>query len=160
MVNEDTIKNLGSELLDKIGIDYNALDVEKEGDTFRINIQTEKDGGILIGYHGENLNSFQRILSMMLFNEEEEWIPILVDVDGYRDETRQRLEEMAENVAQRVRFLRDTVSLSPMNSYERRIVHMKVAELSGVHTKSVGEGRNRRVTIRPGEGSEDEASSK
>lgn len=152
----ETIKKNTSELLEKMSIVVSSLSVEedKEGN-FNVMLDAEEDSGVLIGYHGENLNSLQRILSLICYKSSGEWQRVIVDVSGYRDERRTRLEELAENAAKRVRFLQDPVTLPPMNAFERRIVHMKVAEIPSVWTESAGEGWERRVVIRPGEKAEE-----
>jgi len=148
----ETIKNTASELLGKMGVEPDEVKIEEDDEgNFKVVIDAEEDSGVLIGYHGGNLNSLQRILSLICYKDFGEWRRVIVDVSGYRDERRARLEELAENAAKRVRFLQDPVTLPPMSSFERRIVHMKVSETPGVWTESTGEGRERMVVIRPGE---------
>lgn len=148
----ETIKKLTSELLEKIGIKPDHLEVQDDTEgNFNVSIDSGEDSGVLIGYHGESLNSLQRILSLICYKSLGEWKRIIVDISGYRGERQERLEELAENAAKRVRFLQDPVTLPPMNAFERRVIHMKVAEIPGVWTESTGEERGRRVVIRPGE---------
>ena len=134
-----------------MGIDYQDVEGVEEEDSFRVNISCEDDSGMLIGYHGQSLDAFQKLLSLFCYKSTGEWQHILVDVEGYRAEREDTLKELAENAANRARFLGESVALSPMNSYERRIVHTAVGELEGVRTESTGEGRDRRVVIYPEE---------
>lgn len=151
MEKNELIQKTASELLEKLGIQTEKVEavVDAEG-SYQVAIESVSDSGVLIGYHGENLNSLQKILSLICYKQSGEWVPLVVDVQGYRDERRSRLEELAENAAKRARFLQDPVTLPPMSAYERRLVHTKVAEIDGVWTESTGEGRDRRVVIRPG----------
>ena len=147
----DTIEKFTTELLDLLGIDYQDVEVVEEDDSFCVNISCEEDSGMLIGYHGQSLDAFQKLLSLFCYKSTGEWQHILVDVEGYRAERENSLRELAENAANRARFLNEPVALSPMNSYERRLVHTAVGELEDVRTESTGEGRDRRVVIYPKE---------
>ena len=149
--NVGVIEQLARELLGRMGIAVDTLGVEEEGESFKVEISSKEDSGILIGYLGENLDSFQRILSFLCYKTMGEWRKILVDVEGYREVRRERLESLAVSAARRAKFFQDPVTLPPMSSFERRIVHLKVAEIPGVWTESVGEGRERRVVIYPGD---------
>lgn len=154
MTIKETIEKFTHELLDLLGISYQDVEVVEEDDAFRVNISCEEDSGILIGYHGQSLDAFQKLLSLFCYKSTGEWQHVLVDVEGYREEREESLQELAENAANRARFLGEPVALSPMNSYERRIVHTAVGELEGVRTESTGEGRDRRVVIYPEGGEE------
>ncbi len=151
---KETIEKFTRELLDLLAISYQDVEVVEEDDAFRVNISCEEDSGILIGYHGQSLDAFQKLLSLFCYKSTGEWQHVLVDVEGYREEREESLQELAENAANRARFLGESVALSPMNSYERRIVHTAVGDLEGVRTESTGEGRDRRVVIYPEGGEE------
>ncbi|MEA2020209.1 MAG: R3H domain-containing nucleic acid-binding protein [Patescibacteria group bacterium] len=143
------IEKFSYELLERLGVSYDDVEVVAEEDSFRVNISCGEDSGILIGYHGQSLEAFQKVLSLLVYRSLGEWQKILVDVEDYREGREEKLRELAESAANRVRFLGEPVILSPMNSYERRIVHTAVGELGGVWTESTGEGRDRRVVIYP-----------
>ena len=154
---KETIEKHTTELLDLLGIEYQNVEVLEEEESFRVNISCEEDSGILIGYHGQSLDAFQKIISLVCFNSTGEWQHILVDVEGYRQEREDTLRDLAENAANRARFLNEPVALSPMNSYERRLVHTAVGELEDVRTESTGEGRDRRVVIYPSDTGENDS---
>lgn len=115
---------------------------------FYVEIETP-DTNLIIGYHGETLNSLQHLLNVMLFKEVGEGVGVLVDIAGYRLERERKLTELAENASEKAKALGKSVALYPMNSYERKIVHDKVGEIEGVTSASEGEGYNRRVIIIP-----------
>lgn len=115
---------------------------------FYVEIETP-DTNLIIGYHGETLNSLQHLLNVMLFKEVGEGVGVLVDIAGYRLERERKLTELAENASEKAKALKKSVALYPMNSYERKIVHDKVGEIEGVTSSSEGEGYNRRVIITP-----------
>lgn len=104
---------------------------------------------LLIGYHGETLNSIQHVVNVILFKDYGEDCSAIVDVGGYRKEREDKLVALAENAADKAKFLNKSVSLHPMNGYERKIIHSRVSELEGVTSSSEGEGYNRRVIITP-----------
>jgi spoIIIJ-associated protein len=71
-----------------------------------------------------------------------------VDVNGYRDDQRQIIIDRAQEVIEEVRNRKEAIELSPMNSYERRIVHMEVSKHSDIESESIGEEEERRVVIK------------
>ncbi len=153
----EIIEKFSYEMLEQLGVSYEDVEVVAEEDSFRVNISCDEDSGILIGYHGQSLEAFQKILSLLVYRTLGEWQKILVDVEEYRADRENKLRELAESAANRARFLREPVTLSPMNSYERRIVHTAVGELEDVWTESTGEGRDRRVVIYPGDTGENDS---
>ena len=135
-------------LLDLLGIKYELEFLTDETDSQRVEINTESSN-LLIGYHGDTLASLQHILNVMLYKEFNEPARVVVDISGYRKEREMRLIELAINAADKARFINKSVALYPMNSYERKIIHEKLATLEGVSSVSEGEGYNRRVIIVP-----------
>jgi len=117
-------------------------------DFYFVDITTE-DSNLLIGYHGETLNSLQHILNLFLFKKFDEKVRVLIDVSGYRSERDAKLCDLAKSASEKARFLNKSVALYPMNSYERKIVHEAVSEIENVSSESEGEGANRRVVISP-----------
>jgi spoIIIJ-associated protein len=107
------------------------------------------DPGALIGYHGETLYSIQLILAMMIYRQTGEWTRVLVNVGDYRERRQESLEKMALSAAQKVRFSNEAQALPPMNSAERRLIHLALTEDPEVTTESDGEGDQRRVVVRP-----------
>ena len=108
-----------------------------------------QDQGMLIGYHGETLNSLQNIIRVINFKKEGDGSPIVVDIGGYRAQRSEKLRTMAVKSAEKARFLDTQVSLPPLSPTERREVHLFVKEISGVMSESLGEGENRHIIIKP-----------
>ena len=157
MGEEDKIKIIRhavQELLGKLGLvtDVTVVtavaDVEGEEENFKVDINGE-DLGALIGYHGETLSSLQLFLNLLVHHKIGEWRRVLVDIGGYRKEREQTLFGLARRTADRVRFLQTPVTLTPMQAFERRLVHMALGEEEGVETVSEGEGWERRVVVKP-----------
>lgn len=141
------IEKFTQKLLDLLEVKAN-FKVEEQTDGFTINFETENPG-ILIGYHGETLSSFQLLLSMMVYRKFGEWVRILVDVGDYRTQRKAALERIALSAAQKVKFSNQEYELPPMNASERRIIHISLTENPDVETESKGEGRERRVVVKP-----------
>ena len=123
--------------------------VKKDGEAFRIDIEGD-DLNFLIGYRGESLDAFQYILSHAVFKEKEEWIPITLDINGYRQGKLDKLEEMVKGFVDRARFHQKEIKLPVLTPYERRHVHMLIADYIDVGSESRGDGRDRRLFVIPG----------
>jgi spoIIIJ-associated protein len=107
------------------------------------------DLGGLIGFRGETLNAIQLFLEIALFRKTGSWVPISVDIAGYRKDREDQLKRLVGKSCDRAKFFVKSVELSPMSSYDRMLVHTFVAQVPGVSSESVGEGRFRRVVISP-----------
>lgn len=144
------------ELLQQIGVDFVSPEVEiEEAGSVKIDLQigdqlqADSGLGLLIGPHGETLLALQYVLALMINRGSEEWLRVQVDVDGYREKRRLELEELAQRMIERVLESGEEVALRPMSSADRRLVHMYLSTKAGVVTESTGEGRDRRIVIRP-----------
>lgn len=114
-----------------------------------LTIETD-DPGTLIGSRGDGIRSLQHLLRLLLVRDDYE-VPVLVDIDGYREKKEQQLGELATRKAEEVKASGRLAVLAPMSSYERRLVHLALKEDDGVVSESLGEGRNRRVMIKKAE---------
>jgi spoIIIJ-associated protein len=101
----------------------------------------------LIGPHGETLNNLQYIARLMAGHALRRRADFIVDVDGYRMQRKESLSSLARRMAQKAVERGAPVTLEPMSSYDRRIVHMALRERDDVYTSSIGEGNNRRVRV-------------
>ena len=106
--------------------------------------------GILIGHHGETLDSFQHLANLAANRTENKKtaIPkISVDIESYRAKREETLRSLARRMAHRVVKYKRSVMLEPMNPYERRIIHAELQNFKGVNTNSIGSENNRKVVI-------------
>jgi spoIIIJ-associated protein len=108
-----------------------------------------KDLGVLIGPRSETLNAFQYIASLMVGKEMQQWVHLVVDVEGYRSRREKQLRRMARRMAEQAIKTGRRQALEPMSASERRIVHIELREHPAVYTESVGEDPYRKVTIIP-----------
>ncbi len=109
------------------------------------------DLGILIGRHGETLDSFQYVAALMIGKETGQFVHVVVDVEGHRDRRERQLRQLAQRMAEQVLKTGHKLTLEPMRAAERRIIHLELRDHPAVTTESVGEEPHRKVTIIPKE---------
>ena len=115
------------------------------------------DSGLLIGRRGESLRALQSLVNFIATVELGEKSNAVVDVSGYQARRNDDLRNLAYNVAQRVAGSGRSVSLEPMNPYERRLVHLALADDDRVVTQSAGFGGDRQVVVSPADADADES---
>jgi spoIIIJ-associated protein len=123
-------------------------------DPLTLNIQgIHENLGLLIGRRGETLAALQLLVSLIVGHRTKHRMRIVVDAENYRERREENLRSLALRVAQQVRNYRRAIALEAMPPYERRIVHITLADYKDISTESIGEGEARRVVIslkRPG----------
>ena len=125
-----------------------AVDVKYDEDNKNLDVDLSGDEmGILIGKRGQTLDSIQYLLSLVVNKESEEYIRVKVDTEDYRKRRKETLENLAKNIAYKVKRTKRPVSLEPMNPYERRIIHSALQNDKYVTTHSEGEEPFRRVVV-------------
>jgi spoIIIJ-associated protein len=107
------------------------------------------DLGVLIGHRGETLNAFQYIASLMVGKETQQFIQLVVDVEGHRDRRERQLRQLARRMAEQVTKTGRKLTLEPMPAAERRVIHMELRDHPAVTTQSSGEEPHRKITILP-----------
>ena len=111
-----------------------------------LNIEGD-DLGVLIGRHGQTLTSLQYIVRLIVAEKLKVWVPINVDVAGYKKRRYESLQNLALRLAEQVKRNRRLITLEPMPADERRIIHLALADHPDVTTQSMGEGEMRKVAI-------------
>ena len=151
MKTEKLIKKTTEELLKKMAFKKATVEVKKQKDSpvLIVSVQVEDDPSQLIGQSGSNLNDLQRILRLLIVKKSPEAPFILLDINGYREKREAFLKDLSQELADQVIKTKKSVMLQPMSSYERRIIHLELAERSDIVTESIGEEPERRVVIRP-----------
>ncbi len=127
----------------KVVVDVNYNEEEKSMD---IELSGE-EMGVLIGKRGQTLDSLQYLVSLVVNKEMEEYIRVKVDTENYRQRRKETLENLAKNIAYKVKKTRRPVSLEPMNPYERRIIHSTLQNDRAISTHSEGDEPFRRVVV-------------
>jgi len=136
------------EFFEKMGFDVDIEVSREQEDTISIKIKTEEPR-VLIGRNGEVMADIHKILALILKRKSNGLLHIDLDINSYKEKKAEYLQELAREIADRVSLTKKERTLNPMPSYERRIVHLALAEREDVITESVGQGEERRVVIKP-----------
>jgi spoIIIJ-associated protein len=151
----DRTESVISKLLHLMGLEAQVS--AHYGDTDRddrryINVDIRgRDLSVLIGRRSETLNAFQYLASLIIGKESQQFIQLVVDVEGYRERREKQLVQMAKRMADQVAKNGRKQTLEPMPSAERRIIHIALREHPAVTTESTGEDPYRKVVILPKE---------
>ncbi len=143
----EIVKNTAEELLAQLQID-SAVSVSEAEGVYSVNLETS-ESGLLIGFHGETLSSFQLILGLMVYKRTGTWTKVVVEIGDYRAKRAEQLTAMAESYANQAVSTGQPVYLPPLPPSERRVVHIALQERTDVETVSEGEGNQRRVVVKP-----------
>ncbi len=127
----------------KVAID---VKVDEAAETVDINL-TGDDMGLLIGKRGQTLDSLQYIVRLVINKEFGGYLKVKLDTENYRERRKETLESLAKNIAYKVKRTRRSVTLEPMNPYERRIIHSSLQDDKYVSTRSEGEDPYRHVVV-------------
>lgn len=148
---KQSLENTARTFLDKV---FKAMDIKtdidmiynEENEMLEINLVGE-DMGVLIGKRGQTLDSLQYLVSLVINRNTEDYIKVKLDTENYRARRKDTLENLAKNIAYKVKRNRRSVTLEPMNPYERRIIHSALQNDKFVETYSEGEEPYRKVVI-------------
>lgn len=142
-VAKDFLKNVFTAMNMAVVVDANYdeenrnMDIDLSGDEM----------GVLIGKRGQTLDSLQYLVSLVVNKNQENYIRVKVDTENYRQRRKETLENLAKNISYKVKRTKRSVSLEPMNPYERRIIHSALQNDRYVTTHSEGEEPFRRVVV-------------
>jgi spoIIIJ-associated protein len=127
--------------------------VENLSDEIPVSLNIEGDDlGILIGRRGQTLSCLQYLVRLIVAGQLKAWLPLNVDVCGYKKRRRDSLQRLALRLAEQVKLQHRAITMEPMPPDERRIVHLALADHADVVTHSIGEGEDRKVVILPKRG--------
>ena len=142
---EERIEIFIKGLLEHMGSDAVPHAVKTGDDTYLVDLVGE-NLGILIGRRGETLDAIQQLTSYSV-NRTGSRVRVQLDAENYRAKREQSLESLARKVAAKVTRYRRSVTLEPMNAYERHVIHAALQDVPGVNTYSIGSEPNRRVVV-------------
>ena len=126
-----------------INVEFDAAENE-----LSIDVKAE-DMGVLIGKRGQTLDSLQYIVSLAINKDSDEYVKVKLDSENYRIRRKETLENLAKNIASKVKRTGRQVSLEPMNSFERRIIHSALQGDPDCETFSEGNDPYRKVVVKP-----------
>ena len=121
-------------------------DYQKDTGILTVDMEGE-DMGVLIGKRGQTLDSLQYLLSLVVNKDVDGYIHVKADTENYRERRKKTLENLAKNIAFKVKRTRQSVALEPMNPYERRIIHSALQNEKYITTYSEGEEPYRKVIV-------------
>ena len=134
---ESFIKGTKEDLTYKVALNQGIVEVEIEG----------KNAGFLIGYRGETLYAFQTLLTSIANKGVEARVLLRLDIENYKAKREKTLEDLARRTAETVMRTGKTITLEPMQAYERKIIHSFLQENPKVETRSIGQEPRRRIVI-------------
>jgi spoIIIJ-associated protein len=151
----EAVKNILERLLALMDVEgyvipqtQSVTEEEEATDSVSVNIKGE-DLGILIGRRGQTLSALQYIVRLIMGHQMKTWLPISIDIEGYKQRRYQALQAFAQQMAEQVKNREMPFTMEPMPANERRIIHLALADNPNVTTESIGQGEARRVVIMP-----------
>ena len=143
----DIIREFLTKVFDAMELQVEIL-IEKEADGKTINVELKgPDMGVLIGKRGQTLDSLQYLTNLAVNKTSEEYLKVKIDTEDYRKRRKETLENLAKNIAYKVKRTKHSVSLEPMNPFERRVIHSALQNDKFVTTHSEGEEPYRYVVV-------------
>ena len=138
-------------VLERMGISAD-IDIKDDNDKTVLEIQT-KDTEVVIGRRGVVMDALQHLVNKVVYRDRsgERGKPLVVDAGGFRDKQVERLRSLAQKMGEKALQTKQIVELQPMSPHDRRIVHMAIAEIPGLSSRSEGEGEDRHILVVPAE---------
>ena len=144
------LQDLTDKLLELMSTKAKAsVEYDKENENFVVNIDAGDETGLLIGKKGETLLSIQTVLSVLLKQKTGEWNRVVANVGDYREKEESYLKDLAASTAERAIETKEPQSLYNLKAWQRRVVHMALAENKNIVTESEGEGDDRFLVVKP-----------
>ncbi|MCI5879146.1 MAG: protein jag [Lachnospiraceae bacterium] len=144
---EDCVRDFLTQVFDAMDLTV-EISVEVEEDNHTVNVELKGDEmGVLIGKRGQTLDSLQYLTSLALNRHTDEYVKVKLDTEDYRKRRKETLENLAKNIAYKVKRTKRPVSLEPMNPFERRVIHSTLQNDKYVSTHSEGEEPHRHVVV-------------
>lgn len=149
--NIQIIKGIVEDILQKIDFkcEVSVKNSDLDENKFVCDIKAQKDANFLIGQNGDNLQALQHIVRLLVRKQTDENIKFILDVNSYKKDQESSVVEMASELAKQAVFEKKTIVMRPMSAYNRRLVHMSLANNEDVITESTGDENERRVVIKP-----------
>lgn len=143
-----TIQDLTEKLLELSGVSAQVEVVDLGEKTYEVNLSTDDETGLLIGFRGENINAIQTVLGIMLKGQTGEWYRLVVNVGDYRQKQEEKLKELADQSADRAIETKEPQPIYNLNATQRRVVHMHLSQRDDVLTESEGVEPERYLVIK------------
>jgi spoIIIJ-associated protein len=149
-VTQDVVKELLERMHVKATVNSKYIEPVDENDERLVLVDIQgNDLSILLGRRSETLNAIQYITSLIVSKELNRWVPLMIDVQGYRERRERQLRQLGRRMAQQAIETGKRQTLEPMPANERRVIHLELRNHPQVTTESTGEDPFRKVTIIP-----------
>lgn len=146
MTKQEKIEEFLNEIFKQLKIKPTLM-IHEDDDGIQVDIEGN-NLNFLIGYHGESLEALQNLVNLVLFSEFNDYSGVVVDINGYRQRRKDKIEEITKNFIDKARMSQEAVEMPPMKPFERRFIHVFVAEYPDIESESVGDGYDRRVVLK------------
>ena len=146
----DTAREVAEKLLKLMGVKA-SVEVTTSQVPLLLNI-TGDNLGALIGRRGQTMTSLEYIVRLIVARKLDSWLPLSLDIGGYKQHREEALKQLALRLAEQVESTRRAITLEPMPANERRLIHLALADHPSVTTSSIGEREDRKVVILPKQG--------
>ena len=144
---KENVEQIISDFFKKLGLDV-PIEVKESKDSIDVTISSD-DPGLIIGHHGDTLDSLQLILSLIIAKKLGEFKRVTLEASDYKKNRSEYLKNLADQTKERVLEEKKEVYLPNLKPWERRIVHLYFQDDSEVFSESVGEGKDRSLVIKP-----------
>jgi spoIIIJ-associated protein len=129
-------------------VDGATVSSQTKSDRVRLKV-AGGNSALLIGKHGRTLDALQYIVHRIVYKKQKTKVRVTIDVEGYRDRRKDALTQLALRLGEKVKRSGRPATISPMNAYDRRTIHVALKDHSGVRTQSTGTGSLRKLVIYP-----------
>ena len=129
-------------------VDGATVSMQTKPDRIRLKVKGG-NSALLIGKHGRTLDALQYIVHRIVHKNQKTRVRVTIDVEGYRDRRKDSLTQLALRLGEKVKRSGRPATISPMNAYDRRIIHVALKDHAGVRTQSTGTGSLRKLVIYP-----------
>ena len=145
----ETVESIAGELLSLMGVTVKPEVFEDEkNEAIVVSLKTEDEAGLLIGRHGQTIESIQAAIGMLAKEQLGEWARVVVNVGDWREKQEEYLKTLATSAAERAKSMGEEQPLYNLTPSQRRVIHLALSEDPEVVTESVGEGEERYLVVK------------
>lgn len=143
------LEELSKELLKLSGVKVEVEVSKLEEDSYEVDLKTEGETGLLIGFRGENINAIQTVLTLMFKGKTDKWIRVVVNIGDYRQKQEDKLKALADQSVERALETKTPQPIYNLTASQRRIIHLYLVDHKRVESVSEGEGDERYLVVKP-----------
>lgn len=145
----DKIQEYAEGILQRMDVKYSSVKIQFIKNVYHVELLGIDNVGFIIGKEGKMLDSFQDLLNQMINKYEKRKLRVSVDVDNYRKRKKEALVDQVKSISGKVKKRGKSITLRPLRASKRKVVHKYVEKNSDLETMTVGQGKKKRIVIRP-----------